>query len=135
MDELFARLTGDLAGRLTGPLTFRLLMQPAVAVLLAVRDGLADARSHRPAYLWAVLTNAGYRREALTTGWASIAKVFTLAFLLDGVYQAIALRWFYPGEALIVAVLLAIVPYVALRGPVSRLFRRPRPSPTGAVES
>jgi hypothetical protein len=36
----------------------------------------------------------------------------------------IVLRWFYPGEALIVAFILACVPYLLLRGPVNRMGRR-----------
>ena len=59
-------------------------------------------------------------------GWKSVAKVFVLAFILDSVYQWIALRWFYPGEALLVAFILAIVPYLIVRGPVNRLARSSR---------
>jgi hypothetical protein len=133
MDDLFTRVFENLTGRVGGPLTFRLVLQPAVAILLAVRDGVDDARHHRAAYFWAILTDPLYRREAVATGWAAIAKVFFVAFMLDGVYQFIALRWFYPGEALIVAVLLAIVPYLLLRGAVTRVFRAARPLRDGAV--
>ena len=135
MDELLARLADDLAGRLTGPLTLRLVLQPTVATLLALRDGLADARQQRPAFFWALLSEPEYRRVAISSGWRSIAKVFTVAFVLDAVYQVIALHWFYPGEALIVAVLLAIVPYVLVRGPANRLFGSVRPPTPGALRS
>ena len=37
MDEILSRFVGDLAGRLTGPLTLRLFLQPAVAIFYAVR--------------------------------------------------------------------------------------------------
>jgi hypothetical protein len=40
------------------------------------------------------------------------------------VYQVIALGRFYPAEAVIVALLLAVVPYVVLRGLVTRGARR-----------
>ena len=50
---------------------------------------------------------------------------------LDAVYQIIAFRAFYPGEAVIVALLLAFVPYLLLRGHVARVavwwMRRARP--------
>lgn len=133
MDDLLTRVFENLTGRVGGPLTFRLVLQPAVAILLAVRDGLDDARHHRAAYFWAILVDPLYRREAVSTGWAAIAKVFIVAFVLDGVYQVIALRWFYPGEALIVAVLLAILPYLLLRGAVNRVFRAARQASGGAV--
>lgn len=135
MDELLARVAGDLAARLTGPLTLRLLLQPAVAILLAVRDGVADGRQHRPAFFWSILSDPAHRRDAVANGWKSIAKVFGFAFALDAVYQAIALHWFYPGEALFVAVLLAIVPYLLLRGPVNRLVGRARRAARGSVRS
>jgi hypothetical protein len=46
--------------------------------------------------------------------------------VLDAVYQYIALRWFYPGEAVLVAIILAIIPYLLVRGPVDRIARRSR---------
>ena len=59
----------------------------------------------------------------LKDGWKSVGKVFVLALILDVVYQIIVTRFVYPGEALVTAVLLAIVPYVLLRGPVNRIAR------------
>jgi hypothetical protein len=55
-----------------------------------------------------------------------VGRVFILAIVLDGVYQFIALRWFYPGEAILVAIILAIIPYLLVRGPVNRIARRSR---------
>jgi hypothetical protein len=49
--------------------------------------------------------------------------VFLVAVLLDLVYQVVVLE-VYPGEALIVAVLLAIVPYVIVRGVVTRAAKK-----------
>ena len=45
------------------------------------------------------------------------------AIVIDVVYQFIVFRWFYPGEALVVAFVLAIVPYLLVRGPVNRIAR------------
>ncbi len=56
----------------------------------------------------------------LMDGWKSVGKVFVLALVLDVVYQIIVMRFVYPGEAFITAVLLAIVPYLTLRGLVTR---------------
>lgn len=127
MDEILARIGENLVGRLTGPLTLRLYLQPLMAGVLAIKSGLADARSGRPAFFWAILSNPAERPALVRDAWTSIAKVFSLAVLLDGIYQLVALRWFYPGEAVLVAIILAIVPYVALRGPINRLVRAARP--------
>ena len=57
-------------------------------------------------------------------GWKSVGKVFVLAIILDVIYQIVATRFVYPGEAIITALLLAIVPYLILRGLVTRLVRK-----------
>jgi hypothetical protein len=51
-----------------------------------------------------------------------VGKIFIIAIVLDGIYQYMVLGWFYPGEALVVAFVLALVPYLLLRGPVNRLL-------------
>src|SRR5689334_2179604 len=59
-------------------------------------------------------------RHLLKAGLKSVARLFLLALGVDEIYQIVALRKFYPTEALATAALLAIVPYVLLRGPVNR---------------
>ena len=126
MEELFTRIWEDLGGRIGGPLSFRLLLQPAIATVLAVRAGLQDAKAGRPAYFWAILTDPAHRREQLADGWKAVAKVFVMAVVIDAIYQVVVLRWIYPFEALLVAFLLACVPYLLIRGPVNRIARTQR---------
>jgi hypothetical protein len=133
MDELLARIWEHLMGRVSGPMSFRLVLQPTVAVILAVRAGLQDARTGSAAYGWAVLTDSVHRQALLREGWKAIAKVFLLAIVLDVVYQIVALRWIYPGEAVLVAFLLACVPYLLLRGIVNRLMRSRQPVVKGRL--
>ena len=123
MDDVLTRIWTDLTGRLTGPLTLRLYLQPAMAMLFALRDGLKDARAGRPAYLWTVFSHPEERRRLLAEGWKAIGKVFILAIILDVVYQLIVFRRIYPVEVLDVAVILAVVPYALLRGAITRLAR------------
>ena len=66
-------------------MTFRLILQPLVAATLAIKAGLLDAKTGRPAYGWTILTSPTDR------------------------------------AALLVAFLLACVPYLLIRGPVNRL--------------
>jgi len=125
MEDLFVRMWENLADRVSGPMSFRLIMQPAVAIFFAVRDGVNDARLSRPPYIWKIWTNhGGHRRELIRDGWTSIAKVFIMAMLIDAVYQFIVQRWIYPLEIVVVAVILAVVPYILVRGPINRVFRR-----------
>jgi hypothetical protein len=123
MNEIFSRVWENLGGRLTGPMNLRLIIQPTVAMILAICAGLRDAHQNRPAFLWAVLWNPAHRRELLRQGWKDVGKVFVLAAILDVVYQLIVHRAVYSLELLITAVTLAIVPYVLVRGPISRIAK------------
>jgi hypothetical protein len=123
MDDVTARIWHNLIGRVTGPMSFRLVLQPGMAAFLAIKAGLADARAGRPLYAWTIFHDPPRRVEFLKKGWKDVAKVFVLALVLDVIYQVIEIRWVYPVEALLVAFLLACVPYLLLRGLVNRLFR------------
>jgi hypothetical protein len=123
MEETLTRVVNDVLGRLDGPLHFRFFLQPGMAIFFAIRDGLRDAREGRPAYFWSLFTEPGARHDLLRDGWKSISKVFIIAAVLDVIYQIVVLRWFYPFETLLVAVLLALVPYLLVRGPVNRIKR------------
>ena len=123
MEDLFARMCGNLIGRIGGPLSFRLIIQPMVAVFFAVRAGWNDAKQGRVPYGWKIISNPVKRRELLREGWKDIAKVFVAAVVIDLIYQIIELQWLHPEEALIVAAMLALLPYLLLRGLANRVSR------------
>jgi hypothetical protein len=79
-----------------------------------------DARSP---FLWTTFGNHGDRRRLIREGLIAIGKLAVFAIVLDLVYQLIVFRRIYPAEAIDVALLLAIAPYFALRGPVNRIVR------------
>ncbi len=121
IDTLTTSAWAGLISRTAGPLKFRFVLQPAIAIFLAVRCGLKDSREGKPAYFWALFTDTAHRRELLRDGWKSDGRIFLLAMALDCVYQLIVLRWIYPLDAVAVAVFLAMVPYLLVRGPVNRV--------------
>jgi hypothetical protein len=123
MEELFTRLWNDLLGRASGPMTIRLYLQPAMAIFFAIRDGLKDAREGKPAYFYSLLTDPENRRERLREGFKSVGRIFVFGIIMDLIYQVLVFRWFYPGEALIIAFILAFLPYLLIRGPANRLAR------------
>lgn len=124
MEDLLARIFENLIDRVSGPMKFRLILQPLMAIFFAVRSGLKDAKENRPAYFWAIFSDPDHRQEMLRDGWKAVGKVFIMAIIMDLVYQIIVLRWFYPFEALLVAAILAFIPYLVIRGPVNRIARR-----------
>jgi hypothetical protein len=123
MHDMILRVWENLVGRMDGPMHLRVFLQPTVAAILAVRAGITDARRGRPVFFWSILTNRDHRRELVRQGWQDISKVFCVALVLDVIYQLITHRSVYPLELLISATLLAIVPYLLIRGPVSRIAR------------
>jgi hypothetical protein len=124
MDHTLTRYAQQMLIRFTtGPMKFRIYLQPAMAIFLAIRGGLQDAKAGRPPYFWGLFTNKGERKLMLKDGWHHIARVFVLAIVIDVIYQIIEQRFVYVGEAISVAIILAIIPYLLVRGPVNRLAR------------
>jgi hypothetical protein len=124
MEQFFSHFSEQMLARVTGPMKFRLVLQPSMAIFFAIRDGLKDAREGKPPYFWDVVTVPEERKANLKNGWKSVGKVFILAAVLDVVYQIIEQRFVHPLEAILVAIILAIVPYLLVRGPVVRIMRR-----------
>lgn len=123
MGTFFSSYWADFIGRFDGPLHFRLLVQPLMATLLAARDGIRDAREGRSAYLWSFVTDPTQRRYLLASGWKGLSRVFALAIALDVIYQFLEWHGLKPLQALLTALVLAVVPYAVLRGPVNRIMR------------
>ena len=83
-----------LVARAAGPLKLRLVLQPLAATIIAVR--------------------ASRESEPLRV-FAYIGRLCAVALVVDLLYQVIVLRWFYPGQAVIVVTMLAVVPFLAVR--------------------
>lgn len=124
MDEIWTRVVENLSHRVGGPLNFRFVMQPVMALIFATIDGFKDAKTGKDPYLWRLFTDPDHRADALKHGWKSVGKVFVLAIVLDLVFQIRELGTVFPGELLAIALLLAILPYLLLRGPVCRLLQK-----------
>jgi hypothetical protein len=122
MTEHWGFVDGLLA-RIEGPLSFRLILQPLVALIFAVRDGMKDARERKTAYFWSLFTEPDHRRDILRSSWHSVGKVFIIAIVIDFVFQYLVFDQFRVIGALLAGVILAILPYVLLRGPVNRLMQ------------
>lgn len=122
----FTRVWADITSGAHAPLSFRLILQPMVAAFFAIRAGMQDARAGRPFFFWAVVSDPAHRRELVREGWQHVGKVFTAAVVVDVVYQIIVHHWVYPSEAMMVAVILTVLPYLVMRGLINRILRRRR---------
>lgn len=121
MNDIWQRVVDNLFGRLDGPLHFRIILQPVMATILAIIGGIKDAKLGKPPYLWGLFSGPEYRKEFLQDGWKHAGRIFMVAVVLELIYQPLVLHAFYPGEMLVVAFVLAIVPYALVRGPANRI--------------
>jgi hypothetical protein len=124
--ESLGRLWSDILDRPGGPMTFRFILQPAMAVIAAAGDGFHDARTGRRPYVWALIRgvhDAGGRSGRLWQGIISTARILILGVVMDIIYQWKVLGTFYPAQAAVIAILLAFGPYLLLRGPFARVAR------------
>jgi hypothetical protein len=129
VEEMLSRGWNDLMARDSGPLHMRLVLQPVVAVILAIRAGWADAREGRAIFFWTLLRDPTHTRAMLQNLWKIVGKVFIVAIVLDVVYQVIVLHWIYPLETLIVATMLALVPCMLVRAVGNRIVTLARLKP------
>jgi hypothetical protein len=121
--ESIERVWSSLLARPSGPMAFRFVLQPSIAAVVAIRDGLYDVRGDRSPFLWTILSNPEERGGRLREGLNATARIILLGLAMDTVYQVIVFKAFYPNEALIVALLLAFIPYLLIRGVTSRISR------------
>lgn len=121
--ENVRRVVRNVLERPFGPMTFRFVLQPVMAAIAAWRDGREDARTGRSPYLWAMLTRPESLGGRLREGLISTGRVIILGLVMDVIYQALVFDTFHPVEAVLIALLLAFVPYLLLRGPFARLAR------------
>jgi len=128
MRDIFIRFFNNLGVRVGGPMTFRLILQPLMAGLIGFRAGRRDARDDRAPFLVQLRRGPMTRVELFREALKDIVKVLIVAIAIDLIYQLIVVRWFYPLEALTVAVVVAIVPYAVVRGLTNRLSRKLRSS-------
>lgn len=119
--DVHRRIWSDIVNRPGGPMAFRFILQPAMAVIVALHDGIQDARLGRNPYLWTILTDAHESPGRIREGLIATGRIILLGLVMDGIYQAVVLKTFFPGEMVIVSLLLAFIPYLLLRGPICRL--------------
>jgi hypothetical protein len=122
-EDVVERMWANLTGRPGGRMSFRFILQPSMAAIAAIHDGRKDARTGRSPFLWTVLREPQKRAERLNEGLNATARIILLGLAMDMIYQLIELDTFYPGEAVIIAILLAFVPYLLIRGPAARVAR------------
>lgn len=122
--EILERMWRHFVDRPGGPMSFRFYLQPIMAIIAAIHDGINDARAGRTPYMQKLITNPGHMSETLSEALHATSRIVLLALGMDASYQLTVLDTFYPGEMVMVALLLAVVPYILARGPIALIARR-----------
>jgi hypothetical protein len=121
--DTIARGWENLISRFGGPMSFRLLLQPSVAIFFAVLAGIKDARENKPTFLGCALSNPHSWSPRMRQSWKDVGTVFIVALVLDSIYQIVVQGGIFTLELLITATILALVPYMVVRDLVSRVAR------------
>ena len=130
MEEFFSRIWNDMVARIGGPMKFRIILQPLVSLYFAYKAGKRDAKTGSVPFFWGLIFNTGDRKSLAVQGWKDVGKVFIVAIVIDIIYQLILIfsketqSSFYPFESIIVAFILAFIPYLLFRGLFNRLFSK-----------
>lgn len=122
--EVRGRFWADMFGRTEGPMTFRFVLQPIMAAIAALHDGVGDARSGHRYFFWSALRHPGRQAGRLREGLISTSRIVLLGISIDVIYQFKVFGAFYPVEALTIAILLAVIPYFVFRWLVEFVARR-----------
>ena len=127
---LFSRaFLEDIPKRFYGPGRFRFVLQPLVAVILGILNGLADARAGSPPYLYGVLLHRDLRSDLVRHGLSTVANLVLMGILMDAIFQRIILGVAHPGPALLLGPVLICLPYALARSLSNRLAPGKRPVP------
>jgi hypothetical protein len=103
---------------------FRLLLLPAVALVVGVRAGIADAREGYAPFGRRLREANEPRTQLMKDAVKRALNPLALAVILDVILQRLTLGYVRPLAAVIVAAVLAWIPFVIVRGIMNRLWRR-----------
>ncbi len=113
----------DIPKRFTGPGRLRFILQPATAIFLGFRAGMADARAGNPPYVFALLFHS-HRKALLREAFSKLAVLTAMSILADLISQFLILREMHPVPALLLGPVLIAVPYSLTRAVSNRILRR-----------
>jgi hypothetical protein len=118
------RFWSDVFGRLSGPMTLRFYLQPTLAFVAALKDGIKDARLGHKAFFWSTFSDPTLQRGRLREGLMGTSQMVLVGLAIDTIYQFRVFARFYPVEAVLMVLMLAVIPYFVFRWVVEHMARR-----------
>ena len=112
----------QVADRMSGPMSFRFIVQPLIAIFLfGLKDGWLDAKAGASPFIMDLLTNSEGRKRSLKTAFRRLLVPIIIGAILDGIAQYLIYGHIRPGVAVLVGALIMGVPYALARGITNRI--------------
>lgn len=112
----------DLAARIAGPMSFRFIIQPLVAVILGIRDGRLDAKAGTPPFIYNVIFKKEHYRSQFRNALHSLLTPVIVGTVLDAIAQYLIFKHIRPLPALLVGTFIMGFPYSLSRGISNRII-------------
>lgn len=107
--------------RFTGPMHVRFIVQPVMAIILGIRDGVHDAREGTTPFLWDLCTRPERRTRQLKKALQRLMIPLVVAVVLDGIVQYLLFQHVRVLGAVIIGVILMGLPYSLARELTNRI--------------
>ncbi len=112
-----------IARDLSGKGQFRLILQPAMALILGIRIGIADAKAGREPFVHQLVTHSQGRWALFKESLSDAVLPLMIALVMDSILQYITFGRIRPVAALVVGALLVWLPFVSSRALTNRAWR------------
>ena len=96
-------------------MTFRFILQPTMAFIAALADGIRDVKAGHKSFFWTRVDDPAHQHGRLREGAFATSRLALLGLSMDIIYQFKVLDHFYPAEAFVMVILLAVIPYFIFR--------------------
>ena len=121
MQHLSTSVLDKIVARLTGAMSFRFILQPAIAVFLGIRDGLMDAKAGTPPFIADLIFNPKDRDRQLKSAFHRLLTPIIVATVLDAIAQHLIFGHINPLGAVLVGTFVMGIPYALARGVSNRI--------------
>lgn len=121
MQDIPTTVLDNLVARLIGEMSFRFILQPAIAIFLGIRDGLMDAKAGTPPFIADLIFNPKNRERQLKSAFHRLLTPIIVATVLDAIAQHLIFGRINPLGAVIVGTLVMGLPYALARGVSNRI--------------
>jgi hypothetical protein len=121
MYMFFANVLDNIAARLTGPMSFRFIVQPVIAIILGIRDGITDAKAGTPPFIYDLIFKPEDRKESLKGVLKRLRVPVIIGTVFDAIAQYLIFKSIRPLPAILVGVTVIGIPYTLARGLTNRI--------------